>query len=60
MSTKLHKINSNSIVAPDFSFERIRSMEDIGKTQFKNFVNDRLIFGKKPISADILTNTFKV
>ena len=28
--------------------------------QFKNFVNDRLIFGKKPISADIQTNKFKI
>ena len=37
-------------------FERIKSMEDIDETQFKNFVNDRLIFGKKPISKDIHTN----
>ena len=28
-------------------FERIKSMEDTGEIQFKNFVNDRLIFGKK-------------
>ena len=35
-------------------------MEDVGETQFKNFVNDRLIFGKKPISADIQTNKFKI
>ena len=60
MSTKLHKINNDSIVLPDFMFKRITSMEDIGETQFKNFVNDHLIFGKKPIPADIHTNKFKI
>ena len=53
MSTKLHKINNDSVVVFDFMFERIKSMQDIGETQFKNFVSVRLIFGKKPISADI-------
>ena len=57
MSTKLHKINNESIVVPDFVFARIKSIEDAGETQFKNFVNDRLIFGKKIISADIRTNS---
>ena len=47
MSTKLHKINSDSIVVRDFMFERIKYMEDIGETQFKNFVNDGLTLGKK-------------
>ena len=47
MSTKLHKINNDPIVVPDFMFECIKTMEDIGETQFKNFVNDCLIFGKK-------------
>ena len=47
MSTKLHKINNDSIVVPEFMFKRIKSMVDIGETEFKNFVNDRLIFGKK-------------
>ena len=56
MSTKLHKINIDSIVASDFMFD----MEDIGETQFKNFVYDGLIFGKNPISADIHTNKFKI
>ena len=54
MSIKIHKINNDSIVVPDFMFERIKPMEDIGETQFKNFVNDRLIFGKKSISAENL------
>ena len=40
MPTKLHIINNYSIVGPDFMFERIKYMEDIGETQFKNFVND--------------------
>ena len=35
-------------------------MEDIGETQFKDFVNDGLIFEKKPISADIHTSKFKI
>ena len=60
MSTKLHKINNESIVVPDFVFARIKSIEDAGETQFKNFVNDRLTFGKKTISADIRTNKFKI
>ena len=60
VSTKLHKINNESTVVPDFVFERIKSIEDAGETQFKNFVNDRLIFGKKTISADIRTNKFKI
>ena len=47
MSTKLHKINNDSIVVRDFMFERIKYMEDIGETQFKNFVNDGLTLGKK-------------
>ena len=47
MSTKLDKTNSDSIVAPEFMFKRIKSMVDIGETEFNNFVNDRLIFGKK-------------
>ena len=54
MSTKLHKINSDSIAVPDFMFERIKPMEDIGETQFKNFVNNPIIFGKKSISAENL------
>ena len=54
MSTKLHKINNDSIAVPDFMFERIRPMEDIGETQFKNFVNHPIIFGKKSISAENL------
>ena len=60
MSTKLHKTNNDSIVVPDFMFERIKSMKDIGETQFKNFVNDCLLFGNKRISADIHTNKFKI
>ena len=47
MSTKLYKTNNDSIVVPDFMFERIKSMEDTGEIQFKNFVDDRLIFAKK-------------
>ena len=47
MSRKLHKINNDSIVVPDFMFKSINSMLDIGETQFKNFVTDRLIFGKQ-------------
>ena len=43
MSTKLHKINNDSIVVPEFMFKRIKSMVDIGETEFKNFVNDRLL-----------------
>ena len=54
MSTKLHKINNDSIAVPDFMFERIKPMEDIGETQFKNFVNNPIIFGKKSISAENL------
>ena len=41
-------------------FERIKSMEDNGEIQFKNFVNDALYLGKKPVSADIYTNKFKI
>ena len=48
------------IVVPDFMFEIIRCMEDIGKTQFKNILNDRLIFGKKHISGESHTNKFKI
>ena len=59
MSTKLTEINNDSIVVPDFMFERIKSMEDIGEAQFKNFVKDRFIFGKKP-QIDICTNKFKI
>ena len=40
MSTKLHIINNYSIVGPDCMFEPIKYMEDIGETQFKDFVND--------------------
>ena len=54
MSTKLHKINNDSIVVRDFMFERIKYMEDIGETQFKNFVNDGLTLRKK-ISQQIST-----
>ena len=60
MSTKLHKIKNDSIAVPDFMLERVKSMEDIGEKQFKNFVNDCLIFGKKPISADIHKNELKI
>ena len=60
MSTKLYKTNNDSIVVPDFMFERIKSMEDNGEIQFKNFVNDALYLGKKPVSADIYTNKFKI
>ena len=60
MFTKLHKINNDSIVVPDFMFDGIKSMKDIGETQIKNFANDCLIFGKKPISADTHTNKFKI
>ena len=42
------------------SFERIKYMEDIGEIQFKDFVNDGLIFEKKPVSANIHTNKFKI
>ena len=47
MPRKLHKINNDSTVVPDFMFKSIKSMLDIGETQFKNFVNDCLIFGKQ-------------
>ena len=53
MPTKLHKINNDSVVATDVMFERIKSMQDIGETQFKNFVSVCLIFENKPISGDI-------
>ena len=46
-------MNNDSIVVPDFIFERIKFMEDIVETQFNNFVNDCLIFRKKPISTQI-------
>ena len=59
MSTKFHETHNDSIVVSDFMFERIKYMEDIGET-FKNFVNNWLIFGKKPTSADIHTNKFKI
>ena len=59
MSTEFHETHNDSIVVPDFMFERIKYMEDIGET-FKNFVNNWLIFGKKPTSADIHTNKFKI
>ena len=32
MSIRLHKINNDWIVVPDFMFERIKSVEDIGVT----------------------------
>ena len=35
MSTKLHIINNYLIVGPDFMFERIKYMEDIGETQLR-------------------------
>ena len=59
MSTKFHETHNDSIVVSDFMFERIKYMEDIGET-FKSFVNNRFIFGKKPTSADIHTNKFKI
>ena len=39
-------------------FERIKSMVDIGETQFQNFVNDSIIFRKN--SAAIHTNKFNI
>ena len=59
MATKLRKINHDSIVVPELMFERIKSMEDVGLTQFQDFVNDCLIF-EKLTSADIHTDNFKV
>ena len=32
MSTKFHQTHNDSIVVPDFMFERIKFMEDIGET----------------------------
>ena len=60
MLTKLHKINNDSAIVPDFLFKVIKSLEDIGERQFKKFLNDHLIFGKMPITADIHTNKFKM
>ena len=47
MSTELHKLNNDSIVVPEFMFETIKNMEEIGEKQFVSFLQDRLIYEKK-------------
>ena len=55
--TKVMTIN-NSHAIPDAAFNTLNKMEEVGKKQFIDFLNDRLIYQKVPTCATIPKNDF--
>ena len=55
--TKLITIN-NSHVIPGVAFNTLKKMEEVGKKQFIDFLNDRLIYHKVSICETIPENDF--
>ena len=59
-SVKLSKMNNSGVIVPDSVFDVIKGMAEQGEKQFISFINNRLIFQRKPISATIYKNKFKI
>ena len=55
---KLTAINNPSCSFPDEVFDNLTKLEKTGEMQFKEFMNDRLIFQKIPVNEKIRKTCF--